>query len=201
MKGFYGLRRVGFWTPRQNSPRKQLSLKDPMEECDAVIVGGGVAGAAMGVALGRHDVNAVVLERRREVGEINRGDALQIAAVRALDRLGALDAIFQAGGQKTKRMVFSHYRKGRLGCLDISAVFGPPFNYIVTLAHEKIETALINEADRRGIQTRRGHTGKAIRRAGDDMVLSVHGEQGDYADAPHVLLDVGQCPGDSAMWV
>lgn len=159
-----------------------------MEQCDAVVVGGGVAGAAMGVALGRFDVNAVVLERRREVGEINRGDALQIAAVRALDRIGALDAIFQAGGQKTNRMAFSHYRKGRLGLFDISEVFGPPFNYILTLAHEKIETALINESDRRGIPTRRGHTVRTFRRAGDEMVISVHGEQGDYEIRTRIVI-------------
>jgi len=151
-----------------------------VEQLDAVIVGGGVAGGAMGVALGRYDLNALVLERRREVGEINRGDALQIAAVRALDRIGALNAIFEVGGQKTSRMVFSHYRKGRLGSFDISDVFDPPFNYLLTLAHEKIEMALISESQRRGIPTRRGHTVKMIRRAGDGMILSVHSEEGDY---------------------
>ena len=107
-----------------------------MERFDAVIVGGGVAGAAMAVALGRYDVNAIVLERRREVGEINRGDALQIAAVRSLDRIGGLDALFRAGAQKIDRMVFSHYRKGQLGFFSISELFAAPFNYILALAHE-----------------------------------------------------------------
>lgn len=159
-----------------------------MEQFDTVIVGGGVAGAAMGVALGRYNLNAVVLERRREVGEINRGDALQIAAVRALDRIGALDAIFEAGGQKTGRMVFSHYRKGLLGHFDISQAFDPPFNYILTLPHEKIEAALIQEAERRDVPTRRGHTVRMIRRVDDLMILSVHGEEGDYDIRARIVI-------------
>ena len=151
-----------------------------MEQVDSVIVGAGVAGAAMGVALGRYDVSAVVLEKRPRVGEINRGDALQVAAVRALDRMGTLDALLQAGAQKIERMVFSHYRKGRLGSFNISDIFGPPFNYLLALAHERIETALIEEADQRSIPTRRGHTVKMLRRDGDRMVVSVHSHDGDY---------------------
>ncbi len=146
-----------------------------MEQFDAVIAGGGVAGAAMAVALGRFDLDAVVLERRTDVGEINRGDALQIAAVSALDRIGALDSLFQAGGQKIERMVFSHHRKGRLGHFTIPELFAPPYNYLLALAHEKIETALLEEGERRGIPTRRGQTIRGIRREGDSMVLSVRG--------------------------
>lgn len=152
-----------------------------MEQFDAAIVGGGVAGAAMGVALGKYGLTAVVLERRRQAGEINRGDALQTAAVQALHRMGALDALLRAGGQKITRMVFSHYRKGRLGSFEISDVCDPPFNYLLTLEHEKIETALIEEAERRGVHTRRGQTVNGIRKNSNGMILSVGSKsQGEY---------------------
>ena len=88
-----------------------------MEQLDAVIVGGGVAGGAMGVALGRYDLNALVLERRREVGEINRGDALQIAAVRRLKERDAFHQVYllnHAGeeGNTTLRFTISlRYRR------------------------------------------------------------------------------------------
>ena len=160
-----------------------------MEEFDAVIVGAGVGGAAMGAALGRFDLNAVCLERRKDVGEINRGDALQTAACRALDRMGALDCLFEAGGQKTRRMVFSHYKKGRLGTFQISDVIDPPFDYLLTLSHERIETALIGEAERRKVPTRRGHTVKGVRREGKHTIVSVQSkEDGDHELRARIVI-------------
>ena len=134
----------------------------------------------MGVALGRFGTNTIVLERRRSVGGINRGDALQISAVRTLDRLGALEPLLQAGAVVTETVSFSHYRKGRVGEFHIPALFDPPHNYLLTLSHEQIESTLIEEAGRRGIVTRRGHTVREIRREGDRMKLSVVAEEGDY---------------------
>ncbi len=77
-------------------------------------------------------------------------------------------------------MAFSHYRKGRLGGFNIPDLFDPPHNYLLTLAHESIESTLIEEAGRRGIVTRRGHTVRGIRREGERMILSIRGDQGDY---------------------
>lgn len=143
----------------------------------------------MGAALGRFDLNAVCLERRKDVGEINRGDALQTAACRALDRMGALDCLFEAGGQKTRRMVFSHYKKGRLGTFQISDVIDPPFDYLLTLSHERIETALIGEAERRKVPTRRGHTVKGVRREGKHTIVSVQSkEDGDHELRARIVI-------------
>lgn len=149
-------------------------------QADAVIVGGGVAGAAMGVALGRFGTTTIMLERRKRVGEINRGDALQIAAVRTLDRLGALEPLLQAGAVTTETVSFSHYRQGRLGGFYIPDLFDPPHNSLLTLSHERIESTLIAEAQGRGIVVRRGHAVREIRREADRMILSVASEEGDY---------------------
>ena len=134
----------------------------------------------MGVALGRFGTNTIVIERRKSVGEINRGDVLQISAVRTLDRLGALEPLLHAGAVVTETVSFSHYRKGRVGEFNIPALFDPPHNYLLTLSHEQIESTLIEEAERRGIVTRRGHTVREIRREGERMILSVVAEEGDY---------------------
>ena len=134
----------------------------------------------MGVALGRFGTNTIMLERRKRVGEINRGDALQLAAVRSLDRLGVLEPLLQAGAVITKTVSFSHYRKGRLGGFHTPDLFDPPHNTLLTLSHERIESTLIEEAQGRGIVMRRGHAVRKIHREGDRMILSVAAEEGDY---------------------
>jgi 2-polyprenyl-6-methoxyphenol hydroxylase-like FAD-dependent oxidoreductase len=159
-----------------------------MEQFDAIIVGGGVAGAAMGVALGRFAVKAVILERRTTVGEINRGDALQLAALRSLNRIGAVEPLMQAGAQITPTVVFSHYRKGVLGHFHIAELFDPPFNYLLSLPHEKIEQTLTEEAERRGVPTRRGHGVEGLRKEGEQMIVSVRTEQENYELGAKVVV-------------
>jgi len=70
------------------------------------IIGGGLAGLTLGIALRRHDVPAMVWEagdypRHRVCGEFISGRGLQ-----TLERLGVLEALFAAGARPARTTTF-----------------------------------------------------------------------------------------------
>lgn len=64
----------------------------------AAVVGGGIGGLATAAALHQHGVEVAVYERAPALGEVGAGISLWPNATRALDRLGALDAVRGAAG-------------------------------------------------------------------------------------------------------
>jgi 2-polyprenyl-6-methoxyphenol hydroxylase-like FAD-dependent oxidoreductase len=70
---------------------------DMPDQRTAVIVGGGIAGLACGVALDRAGWNITILERSAAVGEVGAGITMTQNATRALDARGVGDAVRRAG--------------------------------------------------------------------------------------------------------
>lgn len=64
----------------------------------AIVVGGGIGGLTVAIALGRAGVEAVVFERAEELREIGAGITLWSNAVKALKKLGIYDEVREAGG-------------------------------------------------------------------------------------------------------
>ena len=73
----------------------------------ALVAGGGIAGLATAIALGRAGFQVDVFERASEIREVGAGISLWANAIRALDRLGLRPAIeacsvaYETGGLKT----------------------------------------------------------------------------------------------------
>ncbi|GAB2568014.1 FAD-dependent monooxygenase [Kribbella endophytica] len=63
----------------------------------AIVVGGGIAGLAAAAALVRSGWDVRVLESAPELGEVGAGLAVTVNGARALESIGALDAVRRAG--------------------------------------------------------------------------------------------------------
>ena len=75
------------------------------EVADVVIVGGGIAGAAMGYVLAAHGLDVVILERQYEFRDRVRGENMQPWGVVEMQRLGLEDVLIAAGGGYCERAV------------------------------------------------------------------------------------------------
>ena len=72
---------------------------------DVVVVGGGVAGGALGHALATAGRSVTVLERSTEYRDRVRGEYVQVWGVAEAQRLGVLGLLLEAGGNVVTRMV------------------------------------------------------------------------------------------------
>ncbi|WP_406289433.1 FAD-dependent oxidoreductase [Streptomyces sp. NBC_00209] len=75
-------------------------------DADAVIVGAGPTGLALGVDLARRGVHALVLERADALFPGSRGKGLQPRTMEVFDDLGVIDAVHAAGGAYPVGMVW-----------------------------------------------------------------------------------------------
>jgi 2-polyprenyl-6-methoxyphenol hydroxylase-like FAD-dependent oxidoreductase len=69
-----------------------------MERADAIVVGGGIAGASMATVLARSGLRVVVLEKTVAFRDENRGEVMWPWGVREARVTGVLDVLVEAGG-------------------------------------------------------------------------------------------------------
>jgi 2-polyprenyl-6-methoxyphenol hydroxylase-like FAD-dependent oxidoreductase len=69
--------------------------------CDAVIVGGGIAGSSLGMALAADGLSVVVLEATTEFADRVRGESMLAWGVREARELGAEQVLLDAGAHTT----------------------------------------------------------------------------------------------------
>ncbi|MEO6798063.1 MAG: NAD(P)/FAD-dependent oxidoreductase [Candidatus Dormibacter sp.] len=155
---------------------------DPTEEWEAevVIIGGAVGGMGMAIALSTLGVSSVVLERHRQIQEINRGDALQPMGLSILERWGVLDRIVELGAYNLKEWTFWNPRLGYLGTWSFENL-DFPFKYAKVLRHPKIHQAFSDVVvQRKEIQMHRGATVTTVL-MNDDRITGVMGTLDDGA--------------------
>jgi monooxygenase len=120
-------------------------VTSPRPQYDVIIAGGGVAGAALALALAcAYDVRVLVVERRSGPGNINRGDSLLPAVTEKLAAWGALDRFLAAGARPVTKMQVFDAAEGLL----LEAPLLPPgarHPYLV-LPHPDIERVLVEAA-------------------------------------------------------
>lgn len=75
------------------------------ERVDVAIVGGGIAGGALGLALARHGLSTVILERQAQYREFDRGEFLAPWGVQEAERMGVADAIYSGDAWPVHRWI------------------------------------------------------------------------------------------------
>src|SRR5882757_9403673 len=138
-----------------------------------LIVGGGIGGLALAVALGRQDVRADVIELKPEhavhgVGIIQPGNAL-----RALGALGLMDACLAEGFQ-TDQYVMYDAASDFIARMQLMRIAGPATPAVNGMPRTALHRILTNAAETAGASIRLGLTVSAItsHEGRADVVLS-----------------------------
>ena len=100
-----------------------------------VVVGGGIGGLGTALALARSGIPVHVLERAREFSEVGAGLQVGPNAVRSLDRLGVLDAIYATAVFPRRGVVSSAVTGQVLTTLDLGDAIRERFGYPYIVVH------------------------------------------------------------------
>jgi 3-(3-hydroxy-phenyl)propionate hydroxylase len=106
---------------------------------DAIVVGAGVGGAALALALSTQGARVLLVERRSGPGNINRGDSVLPAVTRHLQSWGVLERFHEAGAAPVRKMQVFHADRGFLMEAPLADPAGHPY---VVLPHPDIERVL-----------------------------------------------------------
>jgi salicylate hydroxylase len=89
-----------------------MSVRMSKQRLRISIIGGGIGGLTLAIALGQRGVTAQVFEQAAELSEIGAAVALSANATRELRRLGVLDPISPVATQPTE-LIYRNWRDGR----------------------------------------------------------------------------------------
>jgi monooxygenase len=117
------------------------------ERFDAVVVGGGMGGLALGLMLGRQGRSVAVIERQAGIKPLRRGELLQPNGLRILDRMGVLDGLKSLPTYTAYRYHFMRIGRGRLCTVDYR-MLPPPWNYTLALEPHYLLGHLVREIGR-----------------------------------------------------
>jgi 2-polyprenyl-6-methoxyphenol hydroxylase-like FAD-dependent oxidoreductase len=130
-----------------------------MQTRDVVIVGGGIAGSAIATALAPAGMDVLVIERQVEYRDKVRGEFLQPWGVAEARRLGLEQALLDAGGGYTTRLV----TYGEDVDAEVAASVAVPLDMLIpdvpggmNVGHPQASEALSSLAAERGATSRRG---------------------------------------------
>jgi 2-polyprenyl-6-methoxyphenol hydroxylase-like FAD-dependent oxidoreductase len=131
---------------------------------DAVIVGASLAGCATAIALGRSGARVALVEKRPDPAAFKRicSHFIQASAVPALDRLGLLEPIVEAGGMRTKMRAWTPW-----GWIEAPAAKAREG---VNLRRELLDP-MVREAavETPGVELMLGHSAERLVREGDTV--------------------------------
>jgi salicylate hydroxylase len=109
--------------------------QDEAVEVETLIVGGGIAGLALALGLGRAGRAAHVLERAAEFGEVGAGIQLAPNAMAALDRLGVLDAIMKEAVLPQRKLYMDAVTGQQIASIDLGPRFVEHYGYPYVVTH------------------------------------------------------------------
>lgn len=120
------------------------------------MVGGGIAGSALGARLAREGVRVLILEKTTEFVDRVRGEAMLPWGVAELRRIGLYDVLIEAGGLHTQTWL--QYIEGQSEAQPIPVGQFLPDSPPLNLGHPVACAALFRAAVQAGADTARGVT-------------------------------------------
>ena len=122
---------------------------------DVVIVGGGMGGLALALALAQRGRTVALIERQNRLSPPDRGELLQPNGLRILDRLGLLESLEALPIHRAHRFHFIRIGGRRLCTVDYRNL-PPPWNYsLITLPRHLLGLLMqkIEQSDRISLLT------------------------------------------------
>ena len=124
---------------------------------NVLIVGAGMAGMTLGVALKRAGIACEIVEIRPNLTEPGTGISLQGPALRALQSVGVMDRCIERG------FGYSHFKTcdaaGNVtGTVDLPRLLGPDYPATVGTLRQSVHEVLAGELTRLGVPIRLGAT-------------------------------------------
>lgn len=122
---------------------------------NVLIVGAGMAGMALGVALKRGGIACEIAEIRPNLSEPGTGISLQGPALRALQTVGVVDPCIRRG------FGYSHFKTcdaaGNVtGTVDLPRLLGPDYPATIGITRQAVHEVLAEELARLGVPIRLG---------------------------------------------
>src|SRR5215831_11521012 len=120
---------------------------------NVLIVGAGMCGMSLGVALRRTGINCEIVEIRPELTEPGTGISLQGPALRALQTVGALEQCISRG------FGYSYFKAcdamGNVtGTVDLPRLLGPNYPATIGILRQSVHEVLANELSKLGVPIR-----------------------------------------------
>jgi len=135
---------------------------------NVLIVGAGMAGMTLGVALKRAGIACEIVEIRPNLTEPGTGISLQGPALRALQSVGVMDRCIERG------FGYSHFKTcdaaGNVtGTVDLPRLLGPDYPATVGTLRQSVHEVLAGELTRLGVPIRLGATVTELQQENDGV--------------------------------
>ena len=145
-----------------------------------LIVGAGMCGMSLGVALKRAAIDAEIVEIRPRLSEPGTGISLQGPALRALQNVGVLDQCIARG------FGYSQFKAcdatGNVkGTVDLPRLLGPNYPATIGILRQSVHEVLAAELSNLGVAIRLSTTVKALHQDGEGVTVDfTDGSDGRY---------------------
>src|SRR5262245_63660373 len=145
---------------------------------NVLIVGAGMCGMSLGVALRRTGINCEIVEIRPELTEPGTGISLQGPALRALQTMGVLDQCISRG------FGYSYFKAcdamGNVtGTVDLPQLLGPNYPATIGILRQSVHEVLADELSKLGVPIRLSTTVDTLTQ--DDQGITVQFTNGKTA--------------------
>lgn len=146
----------------------------------ALVVGAGMAGMTLGLALKRQDIHCEIVEIRPALTEPGTGITLQGPALRALGAVDALDGCVARGFPQTFFKTCD--AEGNVtGTVDLPRLLGPGYPATIGIMRQAVHEVLATKLSEAGVPVRLGTSVSELAQAGDSVdVIFTDGTHGTY---------------------